>query len=218
MYKDPSESSQKFEYIVCANKAVNPASTPPLFKSVADGNTTFVLIQNGVGNEDPFREFYPKATIISCVTWVEAIQMAPDTVRHTKNEGTVMGLFPNPSLDLGLEQKRLDGFAALLRSGGTNFTIEKDIQLQRWEKVVWNAAWNPITTLTHIDTQTWLKSSPEAMSMSRRLMQEMIDVAQRCNVDIKYELVDRLIERILGMNGVYSSMYRDMKAGEGTRD
>ena len=137
-----------------------------------------------MGNEDPFRKVYPKSTIISCVTWVEGIQRTPGVITHTTNEGTQMGLFPNPDLDPKLEQSRLDRFAELLRNGGTNFTIHEDIQVQRWEKVVWNTAWNTITTLTWIDTQTWLKSSPEAMSMSRRLMREMIDVAKRCNVNV----------------------------------
>ena len=47
-----------------------------------------------------------------------------------------MGLFPNPDLDPKLEQSRLDGFASLLRNGGTKFSIYEDIQIQKWEKVV----------------------------------------------------------------------------------
>jgi len=213
VYQNPSDAAIKFDYIVCAHKAINPESAPPLFKDVAHENTTFVIIQNGVGNEDPFRKVYPKSTIISCVTWVEGIQKTPGTITHTKNEATQMGLFPNPDLDPKLEQSRLEGFAALLRNGGTSFSIEDDIQIQRWEKVVFNCTWNAITTLTGIDTQTWLKSSPEAMLMSRRLMEDVIDVAKRCNARVDYELVDMLMDRILAMNGVYSSTYRDMKAG-----
>ncbi|KAK3680488.1 hypothetical protein LTR37_021201, partial [Vermiconidia calcicola] len=209
--RSPSEAKQPFDYIVVASKAIDPGSTPPLFKDVVDERTTFVLIQNGVGNEDPFREFYPKCSIISCVTWVGAIQKTPGVITHTKNEDMQMGLFSNPDLDQSLEKTRLDEFASLLKNGGTFFSVEENIQIKRWEKVVWNAAWNPITTLTMIDTQTWLKSSPEAMEATKRLMREMIDVAQRCGVPVEYELVDRLLDKVLGMAGVYSSMYVDMK-------
>ena len=212
VYRNPSDARQTFDYIVCAHKAINPDSAPPLFKEIADENTTFALIQNGVGNEEPFRKVFPKSTIISCVTWV-GVQKTPGIITHTKNEDTQMGLFPNPDLDSQLEQNRLDQFADLLRNGGTKFSVEENIQIQRWEKCVWNAAWNPITTLTWVDTQTWLKSSPQAMVVTKQLMREMIDVANRCDVPLGYELVDRLIDKVLGMAGVYSSMYVDMKEG-----
>ncbi|KAI6878510.1 hypothetical protein KC318_g17259, partial [Hortaea werneckii] len=58
--KSPSESRIKFDYIVCAHKAVNPDKIPPLFQSCVDANTTFVIIQNGVGNEEPFRTLFPQ--------------------------------------------------------------------------------------------------------------------------------------------------------------
>ena len=214
VYRTPSDAVQKFDYIVCAHKAINPEQAPPLFKDVIDDQTAFVIIQNGVGNEDPFRKMYPKSTIISCVTWVGATQVSPGLVKHTKSEDMQMGLFANPDLDAKVEKSRLDVFADFLRKGGTKFTVEDDVQIKRWEKVVWNAAWNPLTTITQVDTQTWLKSSSESTPMTRRLMQEVIDVAKSCGVPIGYELIDILFNRILAMPGIYSSMHTDMKEGK----
>ena len=125
-----------------------------------------------------------------------------------------MGLFANHDRDAKVEQSRLDVFADLLRKGGTKFTVEDNVQIKRWEKVVWNAAWNPLTTITQVDTQTWLKSYSESTPMTRRLMQEVIDVAKRCGVPVGYELIDTLFKRILAMPGIYSSMHTDMKEGK----
>ena len=66
------------------------------------------------------------------------------------------------------------------------------------------------TTLTFVDTQTWL-ASPEAMEMTKRLMLEVISVGQRCGVPLRNELVDVLIARILSLPGIFSSMYVDAK-------
>ena len=44
-------------------------------------------------------------------------------------------------------------------------------------------------------------------------MAEVIDVAQRCGVPIDYELIDRLIDKILAMPGIGSSMQTDCKNG-----
>jgi ketopantoate reductase len=144
VYRSPAEASHKFDYIVCAHKAINPSAIPPIFQSVTDSNTTFVIMQNGVGNEDPFRSTYPQNTIISGVVWVGATQTSPGLIKHMQAENTEIGLFFNPGSDSGQEKNRLEKLAFIMRQGGTNISVEDDVQVKRWEKVVWNAAWNTI--------------------------------------------------------------------------
>jgi 2-dehydropantoate 2-reductase len=107
----------------------------------------------------------------------------------------------------------LELFTTLLAAGNSPFDVEEDMQMKRWEKVVWNAAWNSLTTLTSLDTQSWLSSSPGAMPMTRELMREVIDVARKCDVPLEYSLIDQLIQKILAMPGIGSSMQADFKAG-----
>ncbi|KAL1953775.1 hypothetical protein VTO42DRAFT_2272 [Malbranchea cinnamomea] len=213
--KTPAESGQIFDYIVCCHKAVNHDSVPGQFAAVVDATrTTFVIIQNGVGNEEPFRNAFPECSILSCVTWVGAAQKSPGVVEHFNSEDLQIGLYPNEKVDSQLEQQRLDTFASLLRNGKTVFQVVPNIQVQRWEKVVWNAAWNSLTTLTLLDTKSWLSSSPDALPMTRRLMTEVIDVARRCGVPIGYDLIDRLIDKIMAMPGIGSSMQADYLKGK----
>jgi 2-dehydropantoate 2-reductase len=134
-------------------------------------------------------------------------------VEHSKSEDTQIGLFPNDAVDQSLEQTRLDTFASLLETGQTRFRVLEDIQRRRWEKVVWNVAWNSLTTLTMLDTQTWLRSSAEATPLTRKLMREVIDVGRRCGVELEYDLVDRLMAKINAMPGIGSSMQTDCKNG-----
>lgn len=176
-------------------------------------STIFVIIQNGVGNELPFRAMYPRNTIISCVTWVGASQPQSGLIKHTSAEDMQIGLYKNSALDSALEAERLKTFASLLEEGQTIFQVEDDIQRKRWEKVVWNAAWNPLTTLTLVDTKTWLESSDQAHAMTIRLMHEMIDIAQRCGVPLTYELADELMAKVKTMGRIGSSMQQDAKAG-----
>ncbi|KAI0420763.1 2-dehydropantoate 2-reductase [Xylaria grammica] len=210
--KSPAEAQATFDYIVCAHKAIDQASVPKqLAPAVDEKKTTIVIIQNGVGNEEPFREAFPGASILSCVTWVGARQTEPGVIAHTKSEDMQIGLFPNPSVEESLEKERLATFASLLTRGKTVFQVVPNVQVQRWEKVVWNAAWNSLTTLTMLDTHSWLSSSPGATPLTRRLMHEVIDVAQKCNVPLEYALADRLIDKILGMHAIGSSMQVDAK-------
>ncbi|KAF2213889.1 hypothetical protein CERZMDRAFT_38412 [Cercospora zeae-maydis SCOH1-5] len=214
IYKSVQDISTTFDYIACAHKAINHDTVPPLFKSVANDQTTFVIIQNGVGNEEPFRLVFPSNTIISCVTWTGAVQKTPGTITHNTNENIQIGLFPNPSLDSKLEQARLQTCADLLQQGGTRYSIESDIQVARWEKVVWNAAWNPLTTLTGLTVQDWLQTSPEAETFTRQLMEDVIAVGRRLGVALKDGLAEELIAKVVAMETpIYSSMYQDAQSG-----
>jgi 2-dehydropantoate 2-reductase len=124
-----------------------------------------------------------------------------------------IGLFPNALLDSTVEKQRLDPFADLLRHGQTCFQVLDNMQQQRWEKVVWNVAWNSLTTLTMVDTQTWLHSSPDAEPFTRKLMHEVIAIARGCGVPLADELVDQLMDKINAMPGIGSSMQTDCKSG-----
>ncbi|KAI9880391.1 MAG: hypothetical protein M1823_006739, partial [Watsoniomyces obsoletus] len=75
---------------------------------------------------------------------------------------------------------------------------------QRWEKVAWNAAWNSLTTLTLLDRHTWLNSSPGAMPLTRTAMRDVIE----------YKLIERLIEKILAMPAIGSSMRNNFESGK----
>ncbi|OQE03954.1 hypothetical protein PENSOL_c001G03185 [Penicillium solitum] len=201
------------DYIVCAHKAIDQDEVVAKLQPAIDSKTTIVVIQNGVGNEEPFRKQFPENSIITCVTWVGATQTSPGIVAHTKSEDMQIGLFPNPQLENQVEQKRLETFADLLRNGKTRFQVLEDMQIQRWEKVVWNVAWNSLTTLTMVDTQSWLKSSEDATPFTRQLMQEVINIARACGVLLKDNLIDQLMDKINAMPGIGSSMQTDCKSG-----
>lgn len=124
-----------------------------------------------------------------------------------------IGRFQNSFGDERTEASRLETFASLLTEGKTRFQILDNIQRRRWEKVVWNAAWNAITTLTMVDTQSWLHSSADATPLTHRLMREVIDVGRRCGVSLEYELIDKLMKQINSMPGIGSSMQTDCKNG-----
>lgn len=58
----------KFDFIVCTNKAINmvPSASEQIAPAVSK-DTTIVVIQNGVGNADQFRERFPNNVVLSAV-------------------------------------------------------------------------------------------------------------------------------------------------------
>lgn len=207
-----SVPNDKFDYVVCTNKALEPAKLPEYISSaITPGETTVVIIQNGVQAEEPIKEKFPNNPIITCVTWTNAQQPESGLFVHKLDDFIQVGLFPNEGIDAAKQQQSLDLFVKMLKEGGAGYKVEDDILVKRWEKVVWNVAWNSITALTLLDTKSWLDSSDQAMVVSRRVMDEVIEVANAAGIKVKRSLTDELIDKTLGMPGVISSMYTDLR-------
>lgn len=71
MVKSPADVTGTFDYVVCANKAIDQdTAVSQLQPAVDESKTTIVIIQNGVGNEEPFRKKFPSCSIITCVVCI----------------------------------------------------------------------------------------------------------------------------------------------------
>jgi len=55
------------DYIVCAHKAIDQDEVVRQLQPAVNNKTTIVVIQNGVGNEEPFRKQFPDNSVITCV-------------------------------------------------------------------------------------------------------------------------------------------------------
>lgn len=65
--RSPSEVTHAFDYVVLAHKAIDQDAVASQMQSAVNASTTMVIIQNGVGNEGPFRRLYPGSSILTCV-------------------------------------------------------------------------------------------------------------------------------------------------------
>lgn len=199
----------KYKYVVCCNKALEPEKLPEQLKPVVTpGFTTIVLIQNGVGAEEPLRVAFPDNGIITCVTWVGATKLSPGEIHHINRNSITLGAYDSVE-----KASDVDKFSQILQKGGTEVEVSEDMQVKRWEKVIWNIAWNSLTSLTMLNTEQFLVHSSEyAIPLSRNLMNEAVSVAKACKVNIDNSVVDALMDKTLNTaGGMESSMMNDLR-------
>lgn len=212
VFKTPAEAKGKYDFVVCANKALDPTGLPETLTDViTPGHTAIVIIQNGVGAEEPFKEKYPENSVITCVSWTGAGQEAPGLVVQSAADYLTMGSYPGGTEK---DKKAIEEFATLMEQGGGKYEIVEEILRKRWEKVVWNACWNSITAMTSYDVHNIVHSSKEAEPVLRRLMDEVIKVAQAQGINVSSNLTDELFETAMSRKVSFgSSMKMDVDAG-----
>lgn len=209
-------AGQPFDYVVVCAKAL--PSTPSLAELIAPAvtdQTAIVLIQNGIGIEAPYVERFPRNPILSTVVYLPATQVRPGVVEHKEVELMHLGTYP---ADADAPAKAAaQAFAELLGAGGATAKLHEDVQGERWQKLLVNAAWNPICALSRSRDRAFLDASPEALAFVRDVMLEVAAVAQAYGYDhVNADMVDTQIGRaaIRSPPGVQPSMMADALAGK----
>jgi len=207
-----------FDYIIVTAKAIPTTPSIPEQLRPAIGSSTIVaLIQNGISIEEPYHALYPNNPLLSCVVYLPATQIAPAVISHREVELLHIGPYPSPRPGIPtLEHQAAESFAHLLNSAGASTEVHRDIQPQRFSKLLVNASWNPVCALSLSRDAQFLHSSPEHISLSliRSLMTEISLIAQACGHDsINAETVEYQINRakIRNLPGIEPSMFADAK-------
>jgi len=185
-----------WDYIVIATKALPDVSDDSklIAKLVTPDRTAIVLIQNGVGVEEPYRKAYPSNPILSAVTVVSAAQPEPGTI--VQNRWTRISIGPysgdealSKPLPLDDVKKRDMNATALntrlvemLKKGGVRDAEaydEADLQLVRWHKIAINGCMNPSAVLTSGAGNAEMSLDPELRIHLKAIMEEVFTTAPK---------------------------------------
>ncbi|KAF1830125.1 2-dehydropantoate 2-reductase [Decorospora gaudefroyi] len=191
-FANPDEARKsgiKWDYIVVSTKALPDVSDDSaILEGLVSDQTAIVLIQNGLGVEEPYTKRFPHAGICSAVTIASCAQPEHGQIKHNRwtriNSGPYL-----PHLDTG-SAKNTDArateqnyaFIALLKEGGVKdaeaYTHAK-LQLVRWHKIAINASMNPSSVLTLCSTNSSMASDPELQRHLKGVMTEILETAPK---------------------------------------
>jgi 2-dehydropantoate 2-reductase len=193
----------EWHYIIVTTKALpDRTDDSKLIAPLVGANSCIVLIQNGVGVEDPYRKRFPSTPIVSAVTVISAEQVSPGTIRQNRWTRVHLGPYtdsasstttpPSASAEAHgqqhalLEQQGTARTAALAdwwsRLGGIRDaepTDEVGLQTVRWHKLCINSAFNPSAVLSGGRGNADMARDPELRAHLAGVMDELREAAPR---------------------------------------
>lgn len=191
-FANPDEARQsciQWDYIVVSTKALPDVSDDSaILAGLVSDRTAIVLIQNGLGVEEPYAKRFPHAAICSAVTIATCAQPSHGVIQHNRwtriNSGPYL-----PHLDTGASKltdarfaEQNDAFIALLKIGGIKDALaytHAKLQLVRWHKIAINASMNPSSVLTLCSPNVAMASDAEMSAHLVGVMREILDTAPK---------------------------------------
>jgi 2-dehydropantoate 2-reductase len=195
------------DFIIVATKVVPGAETPVLLRGVVGPGATVVLIQNGIDIEEPVQRAFPETELLSGLAFIAASRIGPGRILHLDYGRLTLGRYPS-----GVSNKAVL-LRDLLESVGVPCVVTTDVVTARWQKLVWNAPFNPISVLAGgVDTKTILDSE-DSTRLARSVMEEVCRLAAAAGHPLPDDVIEQNIQGTRVMKPYKTSMLLDFENG-----
>lgn len=224
----------EWDYVVVTTKALpdvvdDSETIQPL---ITPNKTVIILIQNGVGIEQPHRKRFPNNVILSAVTVISAEQISHGLIRQNKWTRISIGPFTeqgnqssinnsNNSEFQKLGDTKCQEFVSFLKDLGSikdaESLSERDLQLVRWHKLCINSSMNPSSILSGGLPNNKMVLDPSLKLHLKSCMEEIFTSVPKilgCEFPEKFAKPDKILTSIeRNKGGAKPSMLIDWEKG-----
>ena len=193
------------DYIIVSTKALPSLELWHDIQPILGPKTGIVLWQNGIDIETAYHQAFPTHTLISALSFVCVTKTGPGQVIHQDYGQVMLGLYPSGT------SAQVENLQLLCQQGGIPCRTSTQIQQNRWEKLVWNAAFNPLSVIEESTTQALL-SHPHHRKTITEIMKEVCAVAMADGYPLPSDIIQKNISHTEKMTPYKTSMLVDFEA------
>lgn len=207
VFRDVADCQTPPDFLILTVKVLASVDRVALIRPAVGPRTVIVLIENGIDIEPEIAAAFPENELLSGLALVGVGRSAPGKVEHQMMGQLNLGRYPaGPSA-------AADQLASMFNAGGIGCKVTEDVVTARWQKAVWNAAFNPISiTGGMLDTAVML-GTPESEAFIRRAMEEVCAAAAAAGHPMHPKLIEQLISTTKAIPPYHTSMALDYKYG-----
>ncbi|NDE34019.1 MAG: 2-dehydropantoate 2-reductase [Gammaproteobacteria bacterium] len=192
------------DIILLCTKVLESLDRVALVRPYVGPSTAIGLLSNGVEIEAPIQVAFKDHEIISGLAFICVTRTHPGTIWHQSYGHVTLGNYP-----CGISEKtRL--LAESFELSGIKALATENIVTARWQKCVWNAAFNPLSVISGgLNTQEMLAF---LNPLIRSIMDEVMKIAAAAGHPLEHGVPDQQIEGTLNMPAYRTSMLNDYES------
>jgi 2-dehydropantoate 2-reductase len=175
----------------------------PLLKE----DTKILSLQNGVDNPDKLVALWGKHRTLAAVVYIGASVSAPGTIEHSAGGRIVLG-----EMDGGVGAGT-EAVSRLLSQAEIPCAISTEIRKVMWGKLVWNAAFCAIASLTRSTAQEIVESD-SLRKLSIECMEEVRKAGKCQGIELGQSVIEEALKLSQGLGDFKPSMLQDLEAGK----
>ncbi len=209
---------EKFDYIfICVKSIDTKEAVKHIIPNVSE-KTTVVSFQNGIENEEIIAAKVGQEHVIGANVYVTSRLTSPGVIDQFGYNAVVIGEFSK------IKTKRILELKTILDTAGILCNISEDISADLWNKLVWNASFNPVSVITQ-KTVDKMMADPGILELLKNIMEEVKRTAIAHGINIRTDTVEFNLNRSKGIirinaaesqdfTGFKTSMLQDFERGK----
>jgi 2-dehydropantoate 2-reductase len=197
------------DWLLVGAKTTSNTALAALLSQVAAPGAKVLLLQNGLAVEEGLRSLQPDSLhLLGGLCFICAHRSAPGVVEHQSLGAVNLGYHSGPAVDQAARMAIVEEGAGLFRSAGLDSTAMPNLELARWQKLVWNVPYNGLSVLLNASTSA-LMANADSRALIQAIMQEVLQGAAACGHELPPGYADKLLATTERMPDYWPSMYHD---------
>ena len=195
------------DYIVICLKVLPEIDIAGIIGDAVGPDTAIVLIQNGIDIEKEVAVAFPNNELISGIAFIAISRIQTGVAKHTGSGRLILGNYPQGVTD----KTKFLGY--LWQKAEVPCDLSDKVTKDRWQKMVWNAAFNPISVLGGRADSLQMVDVPESESLVKQVMKEVLVLAKATGNELPEKLIEGIIAGNRKMRPFKTSMLVDYEMG-----
>ena len=203
---ETAQSNNRFDLIIVSAKTLAETRLDRLVGN-AKPQCPILLLQNGIHNEQVASKYCPSIRLMGGLAFVCVSRQADGRIYHQDYGRLKIGDYTGNNGPL------MDQLQSMWHSVGVPISVTDNLNKARWEKLVWNAPFNPMSVLKGGQSTKEILENPESRQLVEAIMEEVVRLADADGVQLPQSIIQKNIENTLTMAPYKTSMLLDYEAG-----
>lgn len=198
------------DLVILAVKCTDLQEALDAVAPLVHAGATLLTLQNVVDSEERILSYFNhQDCVVAGVVYITARLAASGRIEHYRRGTISIGEIS------GQISERVQKIHTWIAQSGIPCHITNQIQNEKWEKLCWNATFNPLSVLLNCPLSFILKSD-DLLEIVRETMSEIISVAAAERFSLHPDIIEKTIAVTYALENYYTSMYEDYKKGRFT--
>ncbi|WP_246945205.1 ketopantoate reductase family protein [Bacillus pinisoli] len=207
-FTDQYEVISEADLIILAVKSTETKNTLTKIKPYMNERNSYILtLQNGVDNEEILIEGLGVERVLAGSSYLSSQLKEPGhVVQHGKHGLIIGGLHES-------QAETVERIASVFQNAGINCMLTDNIMRKKWEKLLWNVAFNPLSTVSEA-TVGEILDHEDLRKVADQVLDEAILIAQSLGIPLKDHMKDKVFADANSVREHKTSMLQDRIKGK----
>ena len=204
--KNLHDLREDIDFIIVSTKVLPDIDIVDLISKVIKKNIAIIIIQNGIHIEKNIADKFSSNQIISALAFIGVSRTNPNEINHQEYGKLIFGNYNN------IDSIAINYFAKSLEKSGLEILLSSNILSERWKKLIWNGAFNPLSVVLGKKNTQQILENNLAIDLAKNIMQEIVMLAKHDGCKFENDIIDKNILATKKMLPYKTSMLLDFEA------